>query len=103
MFRLPQIIQNLFLRVEGFFSVVFNIFWRFTRNFFGFFANLFGFNSSEYFLESNESQSVKQASAKQQIEAKQDAALPETPANSRRRPNTKMDYYLNMARDLKKK
>jgi hypothetical protein len=103
MFRLPQILQNLFLRVEGFFSVIFNTFWRFIKNFFGFFTNLFGFNSSGYFLESYETQNAKQAAAQQPTEVKQDDTSAETPSNTRRRPNTKMDYYLNMARDLKKK
>lgn len=104
MFRLTQIIRNLYLRFEGFFSVVFNTVWRFLKNIFGFFANLFGFNSSEYYLESEEAQTVKQASAKQAIAAKETTTPPETSStSSRRRPNSKMDYYLNMARDIKKK
>ncbi|MBH8553219.1 threonine dehydratase [Nostocaceae cyanobacterium CENA357] len=103
MLRLTQIIRNLFLRVEGFLSVVFKSFLGFVKSFFGFFARLFGFTKSDYFLESNEAQGIKQTSAKESIQTDQNKTL-ETTANNRRRSNTKMDdYYLNMARDLKKK
>ncbi|MEH1901327.1 MAG: threonine dehydratase [Nostoc sp.] len=102
MLRLPQIIRNLFLRLEGLFGVLFQSFSNLIGNFFGFFAKLFGFTSSGYFLESNEPQAIKQASVKQPIEKNQDNTA-KIPATNRRRPNTKIDdYYLNMARDVKK-
>jgi len=103
MLRLPQIIRNLFLRFEGLFGVLFQSVSNFFGNIFGFFAQMFGFTSSGYFLESDEVQGIKQASAKQPIEKVQDNTA-KTPTTDNRRPNAKLDdYYLNMARDVKKK
>jgi hypothetical protein len=102
MLRLTQIIRNFVLRIEGFLSVVFKSFLSFVKNFFGFFARLFGFTKSDYFLESDEAQGIKKVSAKEPMQTDQNKT-PETIATNRRRSNTKMDdYYLNMARDLKK-
>ena len=103
MLRLTQIIRNLFLRIEGLFGVLFQSISNFFGNLFGFFANLFGFSQSDYFLEADDVQSIKQASAKQPIETNLDNTT-KIPANNRRRSNAKLDdYYLNMARDVKKK
>ncbi len=102
MLRLTQIIRNLFLRFEGLFGVLFQGISNFFGNIFGFFANLFGFTKSGYFLESDEVQGIKQVSAKEPIETNQDNT-PKIPATTPRRPNAKIeDYYLNMARDVKK-
>ncbi|MEH1936778.1 MAG: threonine dehydratase [Nostoc sp.] len=102
MLGLPQIIRNLFLRLEGLFGVLFQSISNLVGNLFGFFAKLFGFTSSGYFLESDQAQAIKQASAKQPIETNQDNTA-KIPATNRRRPNAKIDdYYLNMARDVKK-
>ncbi|MBW4611814.1 MAG: threonine dehydratase [Desmonostoc vinosum HA7617-LM4] len=101
MFRLPPFIRNLFIRIEGFLSFVFGSIWGAIKSFFGFFGKLFGLSDSGYFLASDETQGVKQA--QQPIETKQDTT-PEIPATTRRRPNARTeDYYLNMARDLKKR
>ncbi|MEH1998946.1 MAG: threonine dehydratase [Nostoc sp.] len=100
--RLPQFVQNLFLRFEGLFGVLFQSVSNFFGKIFGFFAQLFGFTSSGYFLEADEAQAIKQASAKQPIETNQDNTA-KIPATNRRSPNAKIDdYYLNMARDVKK-
>jgi hypothetical protein len=100
MVRLTQILRNSFLRVEGFFSVIFKFLANLAKNFFGFFANIFGLTRTGYFLESDEAQGVKQASAKQSIETQD--TTPVTPT-TRRRPNAKIeDYYINMAREVKK-
>ncbi|MHC5720119.1 MAG: threonine dehydratase, partial [Nostoc sp.] len=97
------IIRNLFLRFEGLFGVLFQSVSNFIGNLFGFFAKLFGFTSPGYFLESDEVQGIKQASSKQLIEKVQDNTA-KTSTTDSRRPNTKLDdYYLNMARDVKKK
>ncbi len=102
MLRLTQIIRNLFLRLEGLFGVLFQSLASFFGNIFGFFAKLFGFTRSDYFLESDEVQGIKQAAAKQLIEKDRDNTATIT-TNNRRRPNAKIDdYYLNMARDVKK-
>lgn len=100
MFRLTQILRNFYLRLEGFFSVIFRSVANFFQNFFGFFAKLFGFSESGYFLESDQAQTIKRSETQQLIEPKQETTT-QTPA-SKRRANAKMDYYLNMARDLKK-
>jgi hypothetical protein len=101
MLRLTQIIRNFYIRFEAFLSVLFKNFLGLFRNFFGFFARLFGLNSSGYFLESDEAQGIKKTEAKQPVEAKPDAGA-ETTATTRRLKNAKMDYYLNMAREIKK-
>jgi hypothetical protein len=102
MLRLTQILRNLFLRFEGLFGVVFQGISNFVGSLFGFFVNLFGFTRSGYFLQSDEAQGVKQVSAKQPIEKGQDNTT-KIPTTNRRRPNAKLDdYYLNMARDVKK-
>lgn len=102
MFLLTQTVRNLFIRIQGLFGVLFQSVSNFFGNFFGFFGNLFGFNSSGYFLESDQQQGIKQTSAKEQIETNQDNT-PKISATTRRRPNAKIDdYFLNMARDVKK-
>ncbi|MDZ8056392.1 MAG: threonine dehydratase [Aulosira sp. ZfuVER01] len=101
MFRLTQIIRNLYLRIEGFVSVILRNIANFFKNFFGFFANLFGLTESGYFLESDQAQSTKRVETQQKIESKPDITTENT-ATKRRRSNAKMDYYLNMARDIKK-
>ncbi|WP_193199875.1 threonine dehydratase [Nostoc sp. MG11] len=108
MLRITQILRNSFIRFEGFFSVIFNGFSNLARNLFGFFAGVFGFTKPGYFLESDEAQGVKQTSAKQLSETVRNTtpatpATPATPTTTRRRSNTKIeDYYINMARDVKK-
>jgi hypothetical protein len=102
MLRLTQIIRNLFLRFEGLFGVLFQSISNFFGNLFGFFAKLFGFSQSGYFLESDQVQGINQASTKQPIETNRDNAT-KIPATNHRRSNAKLDdYYLNMARDVKK-
>lgn len=107
MFRFNQIIRNLFIRFEGFFGVLFKSFFNFVGNLLGFFAKLFGVTKSDdgvdYFLESDQAQGIKQALAKQPLEPNRDNT-PKIAATARRRPNAKIDdYFLNMARDMKKK
>ncbi|MEH2224446.1 threonine dehydratase [Nostoc sp.] len=103
MLRLTQIIRNLFLRIEGLFGVLFQSISNFFGNLFGFFGKLFGFSESGYFLESDRVQDLKQTSAKQPIETNRDN-IAKIPTTNRRRSNAKLDdYYLNMARDVKKK
>ena len=102
MFGLTQTVRNFFIRIQGLFGVLFQSVSNFFGNIFGFFGNLFGFNSSGYFLESDREQGIKQASAKEPIKTNQDNT-PKISATTRRRPNAKMDdYFLNMARDVKK-
>ncbi|MDZ8029075.1 MAG: threonine dehydratase [Nostoc sp. SerVER01] len=98
MLPVTQIIRNFFLRLEGFLSVVFKPLLNFVRNLFGFFTRVFGFTSSNYFLESDGAQDIN----KEPIPTAENTT-PETPATTRRRPNTKKidDYYINMVRDVK--
>ncbi|OUL30416.1 threonine dehydratase [Nostoc sp. T09] len=101
MFRVTQIIRNLYLRIEGFVSVVLRNIANFFKNFFGFFANLFGLTESGYFLDSDQAQTLKRSETQEKIESKQDITTENT-ATNRRRSNAKMDYYIKMARDIKK-
>ncbi|MEH2246359.1 threonine dehydratase [Nostoc sp.] len=102
MLRLTQTVRNLFLRFQGLFGVLFQSVSNFVGNLFGFFAKLFGFTKSGYFLESDQVQGIKQASPKEPIETNQDN-IATISATNRRRPNAKLDdYFLNMARDVKK-
>ncbi len=100
MSRFTQIIRNLFIRIEALISVLFRQIFSFLAKIFGLFAKVFGFSQSGYFLESNQAQSTKRG----------EKPLPETKSvkspeasTTIRRPKIKMDdYYLNMAKDLKK-
>ena len=103
MSRFNQIIQNLYLRLEGLFGIFFKIIANFFGALFGFFARVFGLTQSDYFLETNDAQGVKPAAAKEPTTQPQQLKTPETPATNRRLKNGKVgDYYLNMARDVKK-
>ncbi|MBD2773689.1 threonine dehydratase [Iningainema tapete] len=100
MSRLNQIIQNSFLRLQGFFSVIFRQISSFFGNVFGLFAKLFGFSTSEYYLESEQAQTIKRAQAQLN---ETESVNPEVSTTTRRRPKIKTDdYYLNMAKDVKK-
>lgn len=102
MSRLTQILQNLFIRLEAFFSVVLRSVFNFLGNLFGFFGKIFGFsNSSGYFLEPDSPQDLKGDTTQEKIEV-QPTKAPETPTTSRRRPNPQMDYYRKMAEEVKK-
>ncbi len=102
MFRLNQTIRNLFIRLEAFVSIV-------LRNFFGFFSQLFGllsqllgFSKSEYFIESDQVQGKKSTKTEELTET-ESAKATVAPAMTRRRPNPKTDdYFLNMAKQVKK-
>ncbi|MBD2355961.1 threonine dehydratase [Tolypothrix sp. FACHB-123] len=100
MLRLTQIMRNFYLRIEGFFSVIFNSIANVVKNFFGIFAKLFGLTESGYYLESDQAQTLKRSETQQPVEPQLNNNT-QTPT-SKRRANAKMDYYLNMARDLKK-
>lgn len=102
MFRLTQIMRNSLIRVEAWIGVVFRTFANFFNKFFGFFAKLFGLTSPNYFLESTEVQDKTQTTAEQSTATVENKTT-ETPITPRRRPNAKLDnYYLNMAREVKK-
>ncbi|NMG06834.1 threonine dehydratase [Brasilonema sp. UFV-L1] len=97
---LTQIIRNLFIRLEGFFSVVFRTVFNFLGNLFGFFGRLFGFSNSGYFLEADQQQSIKRETTQQSVSTEASKAS-QTPTTSRR-PNPQMDYYRKMAQEVKK-
>ncbi len=99
MFRLIQVIRNLFIRIEGFLTYQLRKLFGFLNLIFGFLGKLFGFTQeSQYFLE-DQAQNIKQVD-KQQAEAST-AQTPSDPAATRRRPDAKMDYYLKLAQPKK--
>ncbi|BAT54659.1 hypothetical protein NOS3756_36310 [Nostoc sp. NIES-3756] len=103
MFRLTQILRNLFIRLEGLFGLLFKGLFSFVSNIFGFFAKLFGFTQPDYFLGTDEAQSTKKALPQEPVSNVQNAT-PQTSVTPRRRPNSKKidDYYMNMAREVNK-
>ncbi|ALF54015.1 threonine dehydratase [Nostoc piscinale CENA21] len=100
--RLIQILRNVFIRLEGYFSVFFKAIFGFFGSIFGFFGKVFGFNSSGYYLESDAAQTIKRVS--EEPAKTEQKTTSETPSFSRRRSQKKVeDYYLKMARDVGKK
>ncbi len=103
MSSLKQILQNLYLRLEGFVSVVFGTFFGFLSRLFGSITKILGISQSEYFFEeSNKAQEIKSANTTP-VTATEPVKTPEVTATTRR-PNAKMDnYFLDMAKQVKKK
>jgi hypothetical protein len=99
MYRLQQLLQNSFLRLEGLLYQIFG----FIRKIFGFFyqrlvavLQLLGFSKSSYYLESDRQNSTESAENQQIAAAKSEKVEPSfTP--SRRRPDPQMEYYRNLA------
>lgn len=102
--RLRQILQNWYIRLEGFLYRLFGFFrklfgWFYPR--FVAFLRLLGFStSSDYFLESNATQSTKSVESQQLTPEKPEKVQP-TPTSNRRRPDPQMDYYRNMAKQVR--
>ncbi|KYC41396.1 threonine dehydratase [Scytonema hofmannii PCC 7110] len=104
MSRLIQIVQNTFIRLEALFGFLLRSLFNFFSNVKNFFANLFGFSNSQYFLEPDTKQEIKRSITEpSKIEESKPAQKIETQTKIRpRSPNPQMDYFLNMARDVKK-
>ncbi|MBR8838230.1 MAG: threonine dehydratase [Stigonema ocellatum SAG 48.90 = DSM 106950] len=99
MFRLNQIIRNLFIRLEAFVSVILRNFLGFFSQFFGLLGKLLGFSKSEYFLEPDQVQDKKSTKT---LELTPTLPQPNVTSTTRR-SNAKMDdYFLNMAKQVKK-
>ncbi|WP_017653888.1 hypothetical protein [Fortiea contorta] len=101
MYRITQIIQNAYIRIEALFSVVFGGLFSLLKSFFGLFAKIFGFNSSSYFVESEaQGSEVKQSTAPEpkQLTENKTPVVESSPQKTKKVEN----YYLNMARDVKK-
>ena len=102
MLRLNQIVRNFFIRLEAFFSVVFRNIFGFLSQFLGLLGKLFGFSKSEFFIESNQPQDTKSVKT-QGLTATESLKAPEAISTTGRRPNSKTDdYFLNMAKQVKK-
>lgn len=103
MFRLPQIVRNSFIRLEGLLYQFFGLFGKlfgWFNQLLQFLSRLFGFDKTQYYLE-NEAQAGKPS------ETKSDTAIASAPQDSaanttRRRPDASMDYFLKMTRQDKK-
>jgi hypothetical protein len=102
--RLRQILQNWYIRLEGLLYQLFGFFrkvfgWLYLR--FVSFLRLLGFStSSDYFVESDAVQNTKSVESQQLTAAKPEKVEP-TPPPNRRRPDPQMDYYRNMAKQVK--
>lgn len=103
MFRLPQIVRNSFIRLEGllyqFFGLIGKLLGWFNQLFQSL-SKLFGFDKTQYFLE-NEAQAGKLSETKPNIP---ESSTPQNSSTntSRRRPDASMDYFLKMTRQEKK-
>lgn len=103
MFRLRQILQNSWIRFEGFLYRFFGFFrqiFSFLYQRFVVILQLLGFTKSGYFLESDEVKDTKPVQTKQLTEPEPDKTQ-STPTDTRRRPDANMDYYLKMAQQKK--
>ncbi|MGI8504264.1 MAG: threonine dehydratase [Hassallia sp.] len=101
MFRVTQIFRNLFLRLEGLLYQFFGFIKKLFNQVFAFFTKLFGFSQSEYYLESDEAQGIKGNYIKQPTATEPEISSPARVSN-RRRPDPKMEYYRNLARQVTK-
>lgn len=101
MTRLIQIIQNTFIRVIAFSSVIFQNVVTFIGGIFKATANLLGLNNPSYFLKSEDANSTKKIS-NQQLSTTQLDNKTEISTSNRRRPNVKMEYYMKMAQEIRK-
>jgi hypothetical protein len=96
MSRLNQTIRNIFIRLEAFVSYWFKTFFGLVAGFFSFLGRLSGFSKSEYFVESDQRQSTKPVKA-------EEPTVTSEASRTRRRPNAKTDdYFLKMAKEVKK-
>lgn len=98
MLRLTQIIQSLFIRVEGWLYQFFGLF----KKLFGWLIQLFGFLGRVLGF-TNEVQSLELTEDKPKIPAKAPSNVPPTASTTRRRPDAKMADFLKMARQVKSK
>jgi hypothetical protein len=103
MSRLIQIIQNSFIRLEGWIYQLFGLFGKlfgWLNQQFNFLKKLLGLTESQYLLEVDEAQRLKSSEAKPEVAV----PAPQSPAaasSNRRRPDADMDYFLKLARQVK--
>jgi hypothetical protein len=98
MFRVIQIVRNSLIRVLALISLFFG----FLGNKFSAVSKLFGFKSSEYFLDSQEANTLTKNQAKYDAEAEASKPVVTPTSNSRpRRNDPNMDYFRNMAKQVK--
>ncbi|MBW4508362.1 MAG: threonine dehydratase [Scytonematopsis contorta HA4267-MV1] len=98
MFRVIQIVRNSLIRILALTSLFFG----FLGNKFNAVSKLFGFKSSEYFLDSQEANTLKKIQAKSDVEVEVAKPVVNSTSNSRpRRNDPNMDYFRNMAKQVK--
>ncbi len=104
MFRLTQKVRNSFLRLQGWLEQ----FGRFLRSIFGklqqmfsYLFQLLGLTNQSYFSETDLAQSPNQTEAQSPSDTLASQAPPSTTITTRRRPDAKMEDFLQMARQSK--
>ena len=105
MSRLNQIIRNSYIRLEGLLYQVFGFFNKllgWLNQGFKFLGKLLGFTSSQYLVETDETQAIKAAKAEPELTAAAPQSSPSAASTTRRRPDPSMDYFLKMAQQEKK-
>lgn len=99
MYRLTQIIQNSYIRIEGLISQIFRALLGSLSQIFSFLSKILGFTSPSYLPE--ETQEVKPAKAEPVVATSAPQDSPPTATDTRRRPDASMDYFLKMAQPKK--
>jgi hypothetical protein len=98
MFRIIQIVRNSLIRILALISLFLRFFSEKLREV----TKLLGFKSSEYFLDSEEANTLKKIQAKYDAEAEIPKPVVTSTSNSRpRRNDPNMDYFRNMAKQVK--
>ena len=104
MSRLNQSFQNFFIRLGSILSVVFRGISGFFGKIFGTIGKLSGFSESTYFVESEQPQSKNKTTtvSSNVNDLAQTANTTETKFNNRKPRQADMDYFMDMARQVKK-
>jgi hypothetical protein len=103
MFRVTQVVRNSLIRVLAFISVSFGFLGKLFGSTFDFIGRSLGFKTSEYFLESDEANTLKKIQAKPVVKAEpsQPVTTTSTSNSKPRRNDPNMDYFRNMAKEVR--
>ena len=101
MFRLTQLLQNTLLRWFGFFQQLFRNIISFFAGLFGGLARVLGFTEAGRFLEFEDAKGIRSVEANQPSQTASEPQQPGSTSPVRRRPDPNMDYFRNLAREIR--
>lgn len=110
---MPFVIRNILLRIVAVLEQIWNFIGERFRQFWGFTSKLLGLTETGYFLDADDpgnpsvaaKQSIEAKSLQTQANSSQSDTPPRLPVSSRsnaRSKSSEMDYFRNMARQIKK-